>query len=129
MKHAALIFSFALLLAGYADAQTPRKGGTIRMTAPYGTNISTMDMHTTPRAQDDIYGKVVHRTLYNYDSDKGVPVLELAKSVAVSNNGLTHTFKLRDDAFFHNGRKRSEEHTSELQSHSDLVCRLLLEKK
>src|SRR5476649_2789239 len=26
-------------------------------------------------------------------------------------------------------RMRSEEHTSELQSHSDLVCRLLLEKK
>src|SRR5438132_8149288 len=27
------------------------------------------------------------------------------------------------------GKPRSEEHTSELQSHSDLVCRLLLEKK
>src|SRR3982751_7130911 len=27
------------------------------------------------------------------------------------------------------GPKRSEEHTSELQSRSDLVCRLLLEKK
>src|SRR6516225_12162590 len=27
------------------------------------------------------------------------------------------------------GRKRSEEHTSELQSHVNLVCRLLLEKK
>src|SRR5438034_6497130 len=27
------------------------------------------------------------------------------------------------------GAGRSEEHTSELQSHSDLVCRLLLEKK
>src|SRR5438034_7497883 len=27
------------------------------------------------------------------------------------------------------GGVRSEEHTSELQSHSDLVCRLLLEKK
>src|SRR5438034_10526663 len=27
------------------------------------------------------------------------------------------------------GQGRSEEHTSELQSHSDLVCRLLLEKK
>src|SRR5438034_7630438 len=26
-------------------------------------------------------------------------------------------------------RRRSEEHTSELQSHSELVCRLLLEKK
>src|SRR5438034_4259839 len=34
---------------------------------------------------------------------------------------------------FHGGKSRahfrSEEHTSELQSHSDLVCRLLLEKK
>src|SRR5947207_4030172 len=29
----------------------------------------------------------------------------------------------------HQRRDRSEEHTSELQSHSDLVCRLLLEKK
>src|SRR5437588_6071505 len=27
------------------------------------------------------------------------------------------------------GRERSEEHTSELQSHSELVCRLLLEQK
>ena len=35
------------------------------MTAPYGTNISTMDMHTTQRAQDDIYGKGLYRTLYN----------------------------------------------------------------
>src|SRR5438034_6115176 len=32
--------------------------------------------------------------------------------------------------YFHElEKKRSEEHTSELQSHSDLVCRLLLEKK
>src|SRR5437588_9618158 len=32
-------------------------------------------------------------------------------------------------AIFENKASRSEEHTSELQSHSDLVCRLLLEKK
>src|SRR5260221_2029687 len=32
-----------------------------------------------------------------------------------------------EDVQRHHGR--SEEHTSELQSHSDLVCRLLLEKK
>src|SRR5260221_9887790 len=30
---------------------------------------------------------------------------------------------------FDGWQRRSEEHTSELQSHSDLVCRLLLEKK
>src|SRR5438034_8875717 len=37
-----------------------------------------------------------------------------------------------EEAFFRGlvqGALRSEEHTSELQSHSDLVCRLLLEKK
>src|SRR5438132_9027521 len=36
----------------------------------------------------------------------------------------TPTFKVRSIT-----DSRSEEHTSELQSHSDLVCRLLLEKK
>src|SRR5260221_9368169 len=34
-----------------------------------------------------------------------------------------------DEAGSRPGPDRSEEHTSELQSHSDLVCRLLLEKK
>src|SRR5438132_9137284 len=34
--------------------------------------------------------------------------------------GIAGVFKIEE---------RSEEHTSELQSHSDLVCRLLLEKK
>src|SRR5260370_22721287 len=33
------------------------------------------------------------------------------------------------NAFDHRCRARSEEHTSELQSHLNLVCRLLLEKK
>src|SRR5260221_5403114 len=34
-----------------------------------------------------------------------------------------------DDATVWTNLDRSEEHTSELQSHSDLVCRLLLEQK
>src|SRR6202022_5193179 len=33
------------------------------------------------------------------------------------------------EAALESRRPRSEEHTSELQSHSDLVCRLLLDKK
>src|SRR5437773_6942127 len=33
------------------------------------------------------------------------------------------------EVFSLQGKDRSEEHTSELQSHHDLVCRLLLEKK
>src|SRR5260221_1641816 len=37
--------------------------------------------------------------------------------------------KVPADGLFRLVKVRSEEHTSELQSHSDLVCRLLLEKK
>src|SRR2546421_1242444 len=37
---------------------------------------------------------------------------------------LAHLFVIKYSNFY-----RSEEHTSELQSRSDLVCRLLLEKK
>src|SRR5947207_9427015 len=42
---------------------------------------------------------------------------------------LSHKLRRRAVALQILGEKRSEEHTSELQSHSDLVCRLLLEKK
>src|SRR5437867_7224821 len=36
---------------------------------------------------------------------------------------------IRDELLMQRNRQRSEEHTSELQSPYDLVCRLLLEKK
>src|SRR6186713_745748 len=96
----------ATAIAGMAAAQAqdpPRKGGTIRMTAPYAASFGSLDPHTTPRAQDDIVNKALQRTLYNWDSKDNK--LELAKSVTPSADGLTYTYKLRDDAFFHNGRK------------------------
>src|SRR5436190_17770930 len=40
-----------------------------------------------------------------------------------------HTSRNRQPVWQTVRGNRSEEHTSELQSHSDLVCRLLLEKK
>src|SRR5260221_4873808 len=45
-------------------------------------------------------------------------------SIPVGRHAWTEAPALRRRA-----HERSEEHTSELQSHSDLVCRLLLEKK
>src|SRR5437588_9583959 len=50
-------------------------------------------------------------------------VSKFDKSVA-GINAKDSVFRIYRDTRF-----RSEEHTSELQSHSDLVCRLLLEKK
>src|SRR5260370_15448209 len=40
-----------------------------------------------------------------------------------------HVTKTREAKFGETSPQRSEEHTSELQSHLNLVCRLLLEKK
>src|SRR5438034_5340010 len=52
----------------------------------------------------------------------GVGKTTLAQALARSVDCRFHRLQFTSDM-------RSEEHTSELQSHSDLVCRLLLEKK
>src|SRR5260221_10554223 len=54
-------------------------------------------------------------------------------AVEIDDDGLDVRKRMRGDCNLDRGEgiveQRSEEHTSELQSHSDLVCRLLLEKK
>src|SRR5262252_3465065 len=61
------------------------------------------------------------------DLDRFVALKELGAFHA-SDPSFAQRF-LRESRVAGSLRKRSEEHTSELQSHSDLVCRLLLEKK
>src|SRR5437588_494761 len=53
------------------------------------------------------------------------PVLDLFEGIIADNVREM----ILEEHLAHVVRDRSEEHTSELQSHSDLVCRLLLEKK
>src|SRR5438034_3521236 len=62
----------------------------------------------------------------------GAMRLAIARALCLADE--RHRKKLREQGLLTRDprvveRKRSEEHTSELQSHSDLVCRLLLEKK
>src|SRR5688572_32731236 len=60
-------------------------------------------------------------------------MLMLARNIVAITNGLrTHTWdeaRLLGSGARELAALRSEEHTSELQSQSNLVCRLLLEKK
>src|SRR5438034_4948631 len=60
--------------------------------------------------------------IYTLSLHDALPIC-LLRSLLVRDAGLL-CHQPADD-----GTERSEEHTSELQSHSDLVCRLLLEKK
>src|SRR5256885_11962792 len=50
-----------------------------------------------------------------------------AHAAQLAGNVLPHDWKLGEDGY--SEEERSEEHTSELQSPCNLVCRLLLEKK
>lgn len=89
---------------GAAVAQTPQRGGTVNYVAPYGTSFSTLDVHTSPTIQDDIFGSSINRSLYRWDSEKNEPVLELATEVSVSEDGRVFTYKLRPNAVFHHGK-------------------------
>src|SRR5437588_1638392 len=65
--------------------------------------------------------------IYTLSLHDALPILEWSRSGIRAEPASTPAQISRD--FMHRERLRSEEHTSELQSHSDLVCRLLLEKK
>src|SRR5437773_3968725 len=65
-----------------------------------------------------------HRT-FNLSADE----MNRNKLAAKLHHFRTADSRLEPLAMMVGGIPRSEEHTSELQSHHDLVCRLLLEKK
>src|SRR5438034_5542337 len=79
--------------------------------------------------------KWVNRTRHQFRSPSARPVWErfLSFYFLCSNPVIepVHHFPLSLEGKLVSAveKQRSEEHTSELQSHSDLVCRLLLEKK
>src|SRR5215218_3220646 len=64
--------------------------------------------------------------IYTLSLHDALPIFSIAS--VTSKSLITPSFSGRS-AVIEPGVFRSEEHTSELQSHSDLVCRLLLEKK
>src|SRR5574343_1585942 len=71
---------------------------------------------------DEIRAKVENHPCYSEDAHHYFERMHVA--VAPACNIQCHYCNRKYDC-----ANRSEEHTSELQSHHDLVCRLLLEKK
>src|SRR5438132_11743740 len=72
-------------------------------------------------ATTEIYTLSLHDALPIYQAGHGVRIGNLL--------ALDRWLERRSHRRRNRCERRSEEHTSELQSHSDLVCRLLLEKK
>src|SRR2546427_9597326 len=71
-----------------------------------------------------------YTTLFRSPRVGGEQALQLLLSIRLVSReqDVRHALALEVSAV-HGGWRRSEEHTSELQSQSNLVCRLLLEKK
>src|SRR5206468_12013416 len=107
---------------------------------PYFSFTATPPSATSPLSLHDalpIFRRRAHRPLGRIQvrvHTASMRVYQLGRgSVRAPIRGILIRRRFRGFGHFpvhHPGRdRRSEEHTSELQSRSDLVCRLLLEKK
>src|SRR6266513_6456116 len=66
---------------------------------------------------------------FNDTATTEIYTLSLHDALPISGGGIAAREHRFGDFQAERGRRRSQEHTSELQSRVDLVCRLLLEKK
>src|SRR6266496_6836137 len=67
--------------------------------------------------------------IYTLSLHDALPIYERSPDAAVAGEVHPDARRAEDDGHRDVLLQRSEEHTSELQSRRDLVCRLLLEKK
>src|SRR5438132_8580992 len=120
---AANVFNIAADLAGMAEAATMLTAApTLAFVPRFGAGIMLVTVYTS-YATFARYLKWLTAVLFAY-----VVAAVLAHPDWWEACAATVVPSLRWDAAYV-ATLRSEEHTSELQSHSDLVCRLLLEKK
>lgn len=104
LKRLTLAAMLSLGVAAGALAAGERHGGTLVFTAPYGSSFATLDVQSSPNTQEEFITQAIHRALYSWDSNQNKPVLELATSEEVSEDGKVHTYHLRKNAVFHNGK-------------------------
>src|SRR6266567_2897051 len=83
--------------------------------------IVLADGSLLPKLKNDAKGELVLFSVYSLTDEKDRAFYASELEVSIFKKGTSLWARVNND--------RSEEHTSELQSQSNLVCRLLLEKK
>src|SRR5688572_32502847 len=89
---------------------------------PYTTLFRSRESGATALVGVPRLWYLFHKKIWDSVRARSWPVRTLFRFMLACNGWLREWFGL-------NAGRRSEEHTSELQSQSNLVCRLLLEKK
>jgi peptide/nickel transport system substrate-binding protein len=91
----------ALLTPAFADSQ-PKQGGSIVVT--FKDDLATLDPAIGYDWQNWSIIKSIYSGLMDYEPGTTKLMPDLAESYAISDDGLTYTFKLRPNLKFHNGR-------------------------
>src|SRR5438034_1509877 len=110
-----MVISFSEPTLNTCPTASPRPASAITALTASPTHVKQRDCLPSPNT-------VIGRPLSACWTKLGttIPYCPVWRGPTVLKNRTMHTGTCRS--------RRSEEHTSELQSHSDLVCRLLLEK-
>src|SRR5699024_5152140 len=98
---------------------------------PYILIVSLLVGHFTQKTQDQVQTRYSGMTAFLAER---LPKIRLIKSFGKEQQEIEQGDDVIDDQYQADVKRafvdlRSEEHTSELQSRFDIVCRLLLEKK
>src|SRR6266481_5194019 len=97
-----VLASIVLLLSDQSLAQTPKRGGTLRVS--YGNEISNLDFYTAPGYELNWVAMNIGCGLLGITPD-GKFVPDAAESWEISPDALLYTFKLRKNVLFHDGTK------------------------
>ncbi len=94
-----LIFSVNLM------AEDSKMGGTLNYPLPYPQSISTLEPGQSNDVTQSIVSKTIFSNLFRFNESTGKIEPDLVETYQVSEDGLTYTFKLRENITFHNGEK------------------------
>jgi oligopeptide transport system substrate-binding protein len=99
-----IIICIVVLAAGcMCDTESFTENGGYGTLNLYGSNPTTLDPAISTETTSAGYIMQLYSGLLKLD-DNLDPVPDIAEAIPqISNDGLTYTFKLRDDVFFHNG--------------------------
>jgi peptide/nickel transport system substrate-binding protein len=90
------------VLVANTSAKEPKRGGTLVWRV--GAETATLDPHlANTLGSTQLLGNI-YSSLLRFDEGANI-IPHIAKSWTISNDGLTYTFDLRNDVYFHNGRK------------------------
>ncbi len=69
-----------------------------------GGEVQFLDAAKSQSGTDIIFSEMIYNRLLQYDATMMDPKPDIAESWEVSDDGLTYTFKIREDVKFHNGK-------------------------